>query len=173
MSAQRALPKLVNWPGYEKAEGNSTAQTRDVFKGTNMILGNWGWPGPARFGWTIMDWPDEPMYSVLVKDPVLQDLSPTAILVRINEPDDFYTYEVGTAETTLYSELRESVTTYVPPEYELLRAITDAPEEQRLECMRALGLLDADNEGYDVRGPDPQTVDFELMALLDPEQHAS
>lgn len=163
MSAERALPDTVDWSVYQDVEGNSTAQSRHSFKDTELFrhhLGRFVGTGPK--GRLV-----GPAHSVVLNDSVRFTLSPTAIFAIAGEAYPFELAEPW-AGATLYSDLPGTMYPFASPTYELLKAITDAPEEQRLACMRVLGLIDADEDGYVPRGPDPQSVDFELMALLDP-----
>jgi hypothetical protein len=161
MSAKRALGKLAEWSPTQEVHGNSTAQ---------ILSHNIAWVSTIMsnlhdFGinWAA-DLVDEHLRGVALVDPVRWDFSPTAILVD-NISDETLTFKQSTV--TRYEWLSGTVTTFVSPEYELLKAIVDAPEEQRLECMRVLGIISRpDDDDYVDPGPDPQPVDFDWLASI-------
>jgi hypothetical protein len=162
---------MVEWPAYKESEGNSTAQRPHFFKGTDFFGAHAKWTGFTGVRW-MKNLTNEPVHALAITNPAHFDLSPTTIFVTVKtDPlDDVISYRLTdplVASTTLFSELRESTVTAIPLEFKLLKAITDAPEDQRVECMRALGLIqEEDEEDYVDPGPDPQPVDFDWLASI-------
>lgn len=145
MSAQHALAKTADWPAYEEEE-DSTAF------GSLQSLTEFG-QGYRVGGVTITN-PPQYRYTV----------GPTTVVFNGLFGDEVLPWTVRT--TMPLSEVFGSAVTSIPPEWELLRAITAAPEDQRMECMRVLGLIEADEDDYVDPGPDPQSVDLDWLASI-------
>lgn len=153
MSAERALANMAEWPAYEEAEGNSTAQRQHPYSGVNVFKVSQGWTGHIGIK-LITNWEDEPIRRFIVKDPVHHVVTPGTVFVTLGTDliEDAASYRLADSSvggTVLVGESYRSTLPLVPWEYESLTTITHAPKEL-WRRIRFLGAIHAPESATEV-----------------------